>query len=58
MEANSMLYTLFSSGFGMTLCNGWRRIVVCAHGITLSRQQYEFTEAKIRHLELEKQVNG
>lgn len=53
-----MLYTLFSSGFGMTLCNGWRRIVVCAHGITLSRQQYEFTEAKIRHLELEKQVNG
>jgi cyclopropane-fatty-acyl-phospholipid synthase len=43
-------------GWGALICWAAQHYGVYAHGITLSRQQYEFTQAKIRDLGLEKQV--
>ena len=43
-------------GWGALICWAAQHYGVYAHGITLSRQQYEFTRAKIRDLGLEKQV--
>ena len=43
-------------GLGALICWAAQHYGVCAHGITLSRQQYEYTQTKIRDLGLEKQV--
>lgn len=43
-------------GWGALICWAAQHYGVYAHGITLSRQQYEYTQAKIRDLGLEKQV--
>jgi len=44
------------SGWGALICWAAQHYGVKAHGITLSRQQYEFTQTKIGDLGLEKQV--
>ena len=44
-------------GWGALICWAAQHYGVYAHGITLSRQQYEYTQAKIRDLGLEKQVS-
>ena len=43
-------------GWGALICWAAQHYGVRAHGITLSRQQYEYTQTKIRDLGLEKQV--
>ena len=43
-------------GWGALICWSAQQYGVHAHGITLSRQQYEYTQIKIRDLGLEKQV--
>ena len=43
-------------GWGALICWAAQHYGVRAHGITLSRQQYEFTQAKIRDLGIEWQV--
>lgn len=44
-------------GWGALICWAAQHYGVRAHGITLSRQQYEYTHTKIRDLGLEKQVS-
>ncbi len=44
-------------GWGALICWAAQHYDVRAHGITLSRQQYEYTQTKIRDLGLEKQVS-
>ena len=43
-------------GWGALICWAAQHYGVRAHGITLSRRQYEYTQTKIRDLGLEKQV--
>ena len=43
-------------GWGALICWAAQQYGVHAHGITLSRQQYEYTQTRIRELGLEKQV--
>lgn len=43
-------------GWGALICWAAQHYGVRAHGITLSRQQYEFTQTKIRELGIEGQV--
>ena len=43
-------------GWGALICRAAQHYGVSAHGITLSRQQYEYTQNKILDLGLEKQV--
>ena len=43
-------------GWGALICRAARHYGVRAHGITLSREQYEYTRNRIRDLGLEKQV--
>lgn len=43
-------------GWGALICRAAQHYGVRAHGITLSRRQYEYTQNKIRRLGLEKQV--
>lgn len=43
-------------GWGALICWAAQHYGVRAHGITLSRQQYEYTQTKIRDLGIEKQV--
>lgn len=43
-------------GWGALICRAAQHYGVQAHGITLSQQQYEYTQAKIRGMGLEKQV--
>ena len=43
-------------GWGALICWAAQQYGVSAHGITLSRQQHEYTRTKIRDLGLEKQV--
>ena len=44
-------------GWGALICSAAQHYGVRAHGITLSRQQYEYTKTKIRELGLERQVS-
>ena len=44
-------------GWGALVCWAAQHYGVRAHGITLSRQQYEYAQTKIRDLGLEKQVS-
>ncbi|MBC8007926.1 MAG: class I SAM-dependent methyltransferase [Prolixibacteraceae bacterium] len=43
-------------GWGALICWAAQHYGVRAHGITLSRQQYEYTQTRIRDLGIEKQV--
>ena len=43
-------------GWGALICWAAQHYGACTHGITLSREQYEYTQNKIRGLGLEKQV--
>ena len=43
-------------GWGALICWAAQHYRVYAHGITLSREQYEYTQTKIRNLGLENQV--
>jgi len=44
------------SGWGALICRAAQQYGVRAHGITLSRRQYEYTQSRIRDRGLEKQV--
>jgi cyclopropane-fatty-acyl-phospholipid synthase len=44
------------SGWGALLCHAARRYGVSAHGVTLSRAQYDFARAKIERLSLQDRV--